>query len=161
MLQWPIREATRVALQRRSDRVLDIVSHARRRARRRLDVPLALVADRARPYDQVRGWFDADPARHWAAYIAGVFHVLAREHGVYLSEGATLVVESDVPEGKGVSSSAALEAATMEAVLAAWHLDVPPRRARHSLSAGRKPGRRRAVRRDGPDGEHLRRRPTA
>ena len=90
-------------------------------------MPLALVADETRSYEQVRSWFDADPARHWAAYIAGVFHVLAREHDATFHEGATLFIESDVPEGKGVSSSAALEAATMEAVLAAWHLDVPPR----------------------------------
>ena len=90
-------------------------------------MPLALVADGTRSYEQVRSWFDADPARHWAAYIAGVFHVLAREHQATFHEGATLLIESDVPEGKGVSSSAALEAATMEAVLAAWHLDVPPR----------------------------------
>lgn len=127
VLQWPIREATRVALQRRSERVLEIVSHARDGQQRRIDVPLDVVADRARPYDQVRCWFAADPERHWAAYIAGVFHVLSREHDADFSEGATIVVESDVPEGKGVSSSAALEAATMEAVLAAWHLDVPPR----------------------------------
>src|SRR6185503_2233256 len=104
-----------------------IVSFGRDGQSRRLAVPLAIVADGTRPYEQVRCWFDADPERHWAAYIAGVFHVLSREHGAYFSEGATIVVESDVPEGKGVSSSAALEAATMEAVLAAWHLDVPPR----------------------------------
>ena len=36
-----------------------------------------------------------------------MFHVLAREHDVRFSDGATLLVESDVPEGKGVSSSAA------------------------------------------------------
>jgi len=127
VLQWPIREATRVALQRWPDPVLAIASYGRDGHSRRLDVPLPVVADGTRPYDQVRGWFDADPSRHWAAYIAGVFHVLAREHDATFIEGATLVVESDVPEGKGVSSSAALEAATMEAVLAAWRLEVPPR----------------------------------
>jgi L-arabinokinase len=36
-------------------------------------------------------------------------------------------VESDVPEGKGVSSSAALEAATIEAVIAAWPAAIEPR----------------------------------
>ena len=127
VLQWPIREATRVALQRRPDPVLDIVSHGRDGQRRRLQVPLAVVADATRSYDQVRCWFNADPSRHWAAYTAGVFHVLAREHQATFLEGATIVVESDVPEGKGVSSSAALEAATMEAVLAAWRLEVPTR----------------------------------
>jgi galactokinase len=127
VLQWPIREATRVALQRRADPVLDILSHFRGGQCRRVEVPLGIVADRTRSYDEVRRWFDVEPARHWAAYVAGIFHVLAHEHDATFLEGATLVIESDVPEGKGVSSSAALEAATMEAVLAAWRLDVPPR----------------------------------
>jgi galactokinase len=127
VLQWPIREATRVALQRRPEPILEIVSHGQSGDSRRLHVPLAVVADGRRSYDEVRSWFAADPARHWAAYVAGVFHVLAREHDVRFSDGATLLVESDVPEGKGVSSSAALEAATMEAVVAAWSLTIPPR----------------------------------
>src|SRR6185436_20897713 len=62
-----------------------------------------------------------------AAYVAGVFHVLAREHAVRFEHGASILIESDVPEGKGVSSSAAIEAATMEAVLAAWSLPLDPR----------------------------------
>ena len=44
-----------------------------------------------------------------------------------LQHGAAILIESDVPEGKGVSSSAAIEAATMEAVLAAWPLRIEPR----------------------------------
>jgi L-arabinokinase len=67
------------------------------------------------------------PARHWAAYVAGVFHVLSREHGVHFHNGAAILIESDVPEGKGVSSSAAIEAATMEAVVAAWRVPIEPR----------------------------------
>ena len=68
-----------------------------------------------------------DPARHWAAYVAGVFHVLSREHGVHFRHGAAILIESDVPEGKGVSSSAAIEAATMEAVVEAWGVSIEPR----------------------------------
>jgi len=127
VLQWPIREATRVALRPWREPRVSIVSIGPRGGERRCDVPLDLVADGNRSYDDVRAWFAADPARHWAAYVAGVFHVLAREHDVRFAHGAAIVVESDVPEGKGVSSSAAIEAATMEAVLAAWPLDIEPR----------------------------------
>jgi L-arabinokinase len=119
VLQWPIHEATRVALRPWPERRLSITSSGPGRTRR-CDVPLELVADAHRPYDAVRDWFAADPARHWAAYVAGVFHVLAREHGARFAHGAAIAIESDVPEGKGVSSSAAIEAATMEAVAAAW-----------------------------------------
>jgi L-arabinokinase len=127
VLQWPIREATRVALRRWPEPRVSILSIAPGGVERRCDVPLDVVADPERPIDEVRGWFAADSTRHWAAYVAGVLHVLVREHGAVLSGGATILVESDVPEGKGVSSSAALEAATMEAAIAAWQVRTEPR----------------------------------
>jgi L-arabinokinase len=127
VLQWPLREATHVALRQWSAPRLSITSLARDGRDRHCDVPLDLVADSSRPYDDVRAWFAADPDRHWAAYVAGVFHVLAREHGVRFPAGAAILVESAVPEGKGVSSSAAIEAATMEAVASAWHVAIEPK----------------------------------
>jgi L-arabinokinase len=126
VLQWPIREATRVALLPWAERRLSITSLGRGGVERHCDVPLDVVADANRPYEEVRAWFGAEPARGWAAYVAGVFHVLAREHGVHFSSGAAILIESDVPEGKGVSSSAALEAATMEAVVEAWRVPIEP-----------------------------------
>jgi L-arabinokinase len=125
VLQWPIHEATRVALRPWREPRLSITSSGPGGIRQ-CDVPLELVADAHRPYDAVRAWFAAEPARHWAAYVAGVFHVLAREHGVRFTHGAAIAIESDVPEGKGVSSSAAIEAATMEAVVAAWNAAIEP-----------------------------------
>jgi galactokinase len=127
VLQWPIREATRVALRPWRERRISIVSIDPKGHERHCDVPLDLVADASLGYDDVRAWFAADPARHWAAYVAGVFHVLAREHAARFEQGAAILIESDVPEGKGVSSSAAIEAATMEAVMAAWPIDIEPR----------------------------------
>jgi L-arabinokinase len=127
VLQWPIREATRVAVRPWGESRISMTSVGPGRHERRCEVPLSLVADPQRSYGDVRAWFAADPHRHWAAYVAGVFHVLAREHGVHFSAGASILVESDVPEGKGVSSSAALEAATMEAVIAAWNVAIDPR----------------------------------
>jgi galactokinase len=127
VLQWPIREATRIALRPWSERRISIVSVDARGRERRCDVALDLVADGHRPYQEVRAWFAADPERHWGAYVAGVFHVLAHEHDARFEHGAAILIESDVPEGKGVSSSAAIEAATMEAVLAAWPLHIEPR----------------------------------
>jgi galactokinase len=127
VLQWPIHEATRVALLPWPERHLSITSIARGGVERRCDVPLDLIADAHRSYDDVRAWFAGDTARHWAAYVAGVFHVLSREHGVHFPNGAAILIESDIPEGKGVSSSAAIEAATMEAVVEAWRVSIEPR----------------------------------
>jgi galactokinase len=51
------------------------------------------------------GW---PPERAWAAYPVGVARVL-RERG---TGGASLLIDSDLPQGAGLSSSAALECAT-------------------------------------------------
>ena len=121
VLQWPIREATRVAL----------LPVARTRISRshRLGAAASSVIVTSRwiwspiahrPYDDVRAWFAATLRATGPPTSRGVFHVLSREHGVHFRNGAAILIESDVPEGKGVSSSAAIEAATMEAVVAAW-----------------------------------------
>ena len=53
--------------------------------------------------------------------------MLARERGLPLTSGARIVVVSDVPEGKGVSSSAAVETATMAATACAFGIALEPR----------------------------------
>ena len=57
----------------------------------------------------------------WAAYVLGVVQLCARiaaDQGGARLQGMSLLVMSDVPEGKGVSSSAALEVAAMASALA-------------------------------------------
>jgi galactokinase len=61
---------------------------------------------------------DASDARwpRWAAYIVGALIVLGRERGVRLDRGVRILIDSQVPLGKGVSSSAAIEVAAMRAI---------------------------------------------
>jgi galactokinase len=119
VLQWPIREATLAAVQAVAEPGLKIVSLAPQDNHE----PRVLVLDAQTTrqlldgdYDQARLWFSRDPALHWAAYVVGVLVVLARERNLQLGPGLRILIESRVPEGKGVSSSAALEVATMKAV---------------------------------------------
>ncbi|BBM97512.1 hypothetical protein Mp_1g06320 [Marchantia polymorpha subsp. ruderalis] len=77
-------------------------------------------------YEAARAYFEQDPSRKWAAYVAGTLLVLIRERGVEFRDGLSILVSSAVPEGKGVSSSAALEVATMSAVTAALGVDIAP-----------------------------------
>ncbi|MBA4853629.1 GHMP kinase [Emticicia sp. BO119] len=51
----------------------------------------------------------------WVSYIAGCFLVLTNEKQVKLG-GLDILVKSEVPFGKGVSSSAAIEVATLKAI---------------------------------------------
>lgn len=71
-------------------------------------------------YEEARAYFRRDPALSWAAYVAGALVVLMREKGLRPSDGISVLVSSAVPPGKGVSSSAALEVATMVALAAAY-----------------------------------------
>ena len=89
VLQWPIRESTRVALQCGiADRVLNIVVGDAAAACARVDVPLDALRRGARAVRARRApGSHASADRHWAAYVAGVFPVLAREDVASRSTG--------------------------------------------------------------------------
>ena len=97
-----------VAASRRGDGMLAIRS--RQAPGAPADLPLAALAPGA-----VTGW---------AAYPAGVAWVL-REDGHPLAGGASLAVDSDLPQGAGLSSSAALECAAALALDGLHGLDLP------------------------------------
>ncbi|WP_433232853.1 galactokinase [Actinomadura formosensis] len=85
-----------VAAARRDDGVIEVRSR---------QAATAVAAPVDGPPVVSEGW----PAeRGWAAYPVGVARVL-REHG---TGGASLLFDSDLPQGAGLSSSAALECAT-------------------------------------------------
>ena len=80
-----------------------------------LPVPPALHASwclRA-SYERQLAW-----CASWAAYVAGAILVLAHERNINFPDGLSLLLASAVPEGKGVSSSAAVEVAAMSAIAA-------------------------------------------
>ena len=94
-----------VAAARRGDDVLDIRSH---QADGPVTVPLATLR--------------AGSVTGWAAYPAGVAWAL-REAG-HAVGGASLVIDSDLPQGAGLSSSAAIECATAVALVALYQVSV-------------------------------------
>ena len=82
VLELPLQEATYAALQRDPSRRLRIVSLAEDSALAlAFEMPLADFEGAGDPvdYEAARARFERDPARHWAAYVAGVFLVLMRE----------------------------------------------------------------------------------
>ena len=131
VLELPIAEATFAAVQRIDRPVLEIVSVGREPC----TIPLDALAREGVPvtYEEARQLFAEDRTAeppvwpHWASYVAGVLLVLARERGWPLTSGARIVVASNVPEGKGVSSSAAIETATMRALAEAFEIELEPR----------------------------------
>lgn len=132
VLQRPTAEATFVAAQRTGGDALEIVSLGRAPC----VLPLETLAPGGRPagYEGARRLFTGDGTGeageatswpHWASYVAGPLLVLWHETGASVP-GMRIVVDSRVPEGKGVSSSAALETATMQAAAVALGVTVEP-----------------------------------
>jgi L-arabinokinase len=129
VLELPTAEAAFVAVQatREPDVVVistaeqeDAVRHVRYTAR---DCNALLSAD----YETANRKLRENQQAAWAAYVLGPILVLLRETPAQLSGGLRIFVDSRVPEGKGVSSSAALEVSTIRAVaaLAGLQLDGP------------------------------------
>ena len=106
VLPFALRQRARVAAARRSDDL--IVMHA-------LDLDESVELP----------WADLAPGSGgWAAYMAGVVWVL-KEAGHKVGP-VSLVLTSDVPNGAGLSSSAAIECATMAALCDLFRLDIAP-----------------------------------
>jgi L-arabinokinase len=124
VLELPLAVATFVAAQRSEDARVTVrsLAAAAMDAEPETSVPLDVVAPGGAPLDyaDARALLGADPRRQWAAYVLGALVVLGRERGVRVTRGVRLLVDSTVPAGKGVSSSAALEVAAMQAVCAAY-----------------------------------------
>ena len=131
VLQLPIASATHVALQRQESSAIKIVSLPVNSgdSPRACEMSLADFSVAGRPVEYARACarFKTDAEQHWAAYVAGAFLVLMHERGRAFADGASILISSGVPEGKGVSSSAALEVAVMQAITAAYEIEMSPR----------------------------------
>ena len=128
-LELPIAEATFVAAQAHAEPSVEVVSAGLGPAAgqlRHAAFPLAELAESSQSYAAARAYFQRDAATAWAAYVAGMCAALRVELGLELRSGVSLLVASSVPEGKGVSSSAALEVATLGALAGIHGLRIDP-----------------------------------
>jgi L-arabinokinase len=131
VLEFPIAEAAFAAVQ--IARTPDIIIATLRndanasasQARVKTITSAKWSALRAGDYAASHSHFANDRFSAWAAYVAGPALVLLREMKSNFSGGLRILIDSRVPEGKGVSSSAAVEVATMRAVAAALGIDLP------------------------------------
>ena len=120
VLQMPIAEGTWVLAQSTTDGLVRVgsVGLLDGTPSRYFEVPLdVLRSGEFSSYEGAEHYFKTHPEDSWAAYVLGVLVVLKVRGGIVLEHGLRLFVASEVPEGKGVSSSAALEVATLNAVL--------------------------------------------
>jgi galactokinase len=122
VLQMPIRESTTVEVKLRNDGEITVTSNVE--GLKTLTASFRypdLLKNGNIDYDHARMFFKADNKNSWAAYIAGCALVLQKEEGIQFM-GGDFAVTSNVPLGKGVSSSASVEVATMKALCKAFNL---------------------------------------
>jgi galactokinase len=131
VLQLPIRQAALAAVQLNHLQKLEIVSLGNSENGRGSTSFSMLLNDlapegRQLDYDAAHEYFRRNSGYQWAAYIAGTLLVLIHEYGTRCG-GIRILLDSHVPDGKGVSSSAAIEVATMQAICAAFDIKLEPR----------------------------------
>lgn len=118
VLQLPLDRRTTATLQRIAAPRADVVS-VRAGAKYHASVGFDVLHSR----ELLARHVAADPGSHWASYVFGVAHACLfspESAAPALVGGFRMHIESTVPEGKGVSSSAALEVASLAVIAAAY-----------------------------------------
>jgi galactokinase len=128
VFETTIQEATLVAIQGRTDRIVRFNNPAVKALgwsdRVEFSLDDLLTGGNIKPLDEMRGWINQDPQRSWCAYILGDLYYLLKEFPTRIQTGFDLYLESDIPLGKGVSSSAALEVAPMKVMAELYGMPV-------------------------------------
>lgn len=121
LLQMPVKQVTTVQVQRRMDTQIHIRSVISKNRVDFFSIDSGILNNKN--YAKAKDSIHAQPGGDWAAYIVGCMVVLHIEQNVPV-EGMNILVESAVPIGKGVSSSAALEIATLCAFVKLYELSI-------------------------------------
>jgi len=128
-LELPLAEAAFVSVQLNSGTDVRIVSAGfgpDAPPLRDVSLPAAELSRACRSYADAWAYFNRHPAQAWTAYVAGALAALRIEEDVELTSGLDILVCSNVPEGKGVSSSAAIEVASLRALAALGGVSLEP-----------------------------------
>ena len=120
VLQGLLREAVWVAVQRRTDDTIRVLNPGA--AQFGWAISLQLPGCELCDPESVRAHCDERKGSRWGRYVLGALYFLKRFHGC--EGGAEVFIASDLPLNRGVSSSAALEVATLKAAAAAWGISL-------------------------------------
>ena len=121
LLQMPIKQTTTVSIQVSSDGIFNFRTQITKKKTEDFTINISELVDRS--LEESGKIIKTRPGGDWAVYVLGCFLVLQKEKGTELT-GANVFIESNVPWGKGVSSSAALEVATMNALNQLYQLSL-------------------------------------
>ncbi len=132
VLEMPLAVATMAAVQLVPEPTITVCSTAATEIEGESVVSLPLTSiythGKALSYKKAHELLTANPQRIWAAYVIGALVALELEYGLSSEQGLRILVDCQVPIGKGVSSSAALEVAAMQAICAAYDFNIDARK---------------------------------
>lgn len=77
-----------------------------------------------KPIEKIREFVNADSSKSWFTYIVGGLCYLLKNAPQKISHGLNMYLDSNIPLGKGVSSSAALETSALKACAAAYGMEI-------------------------------------
>ncbi len=127
LLQMPIKERTNVSLITRQDTWVKIFSQNAAEhgsvSLVEIDLNNFNLSERDLNLTKIRMEIKSKPGGDWASYVVGCFILLIHQNLMPM-RGSDIFVESEVPIGKGVSSSAALEVATICALKKAYNFSL-------------------------------------
>jgi galactokinase len=127
VLEMPIAEAAFVAVQASPAPRIRLSSMAADGGPyRALSLSLDELVKEGLTWAGARRFFGRARATAWAGYVGGALTALAEDYGVQPRSGLDLLLWSRVPEGKGVSSSAAIEVAALYALAGAFGVPLDP-----------------------------------
>jgi len=122
VLQMPIGQQTRVQLSLREDYVCTLESTISSGEMVKAQVDYRdFLKDTVVDYPFAKEKFLQTGSAHWISYVLGCALVLQKEKGIIFT-GGDFKIQSEVPLGKGVSSSASIEVATMKVLAQAFAL---------------------------------------
>jgi galactokinase len=129
VLQLPLEVATTAIVQPCEARTIEVTSlRSGSTTPVRFSIPLdTLLEGPLRDPDRLREHVTARRDDRWATYVLGVVHACLVRGGAESRAqvgGFRMLILSDVPAGKGVSSSAALEVASLAAVAARYGVEM-------------------------------------
>lgn len=129
LLTMPLRESTMVCIAERHDDTIRLHSTTAGAADMPDEIQIKLETLLEPDFRVLRKHILAIPGGAWGIYVLGCLALILQKKSI-ASRGADIYIDSQVPIGKGVSSSAALEVATLMALdelykLALGKLELP------------------------------------
>lgn len=121
LLQMPIAEKTKVQIQPGKNKLFRILTQTADGSERRFEWVWNI--DEEDDFAAAGHKIRKEAGASWPVYILGCFVLLHKKKNLEIA-GADILITTQIPLGKGVSSSAAIEVAVLRAIAKTWNISI-------------------------------------